>query len=370
MQNPAKHNNEIREEEGVIFIQGSLRRGGDPTLLAQLNKRIKAQAGASVKIDLSGVNDIDSLGVSLLAELEVETRVFGKDLHFINTTKEVENGLSRYYYPAPEFRITRKKETRIVTIGEKAIEFGEMVGNLMLIVSESFWWSITALWDRSGHRKGAITAQALSIGVGALPVIALISFLIGVVLTLQSAAQLRQFGANIFVADLIVVAMAREMGPLMTAILLAGRSGAAIAAEISTMTVNEETDALVTMALKPIRYVVVPKILGIIITAPLLSILSTVIGIFGGFVIAINTLDLTPQAFMLEAQSALYLKDIFTGLVKSVVFAWLIVILAAFYGFRVKGGPEGVGRATTQAVVASIFAVIVADSVLGLLFYL
>jgi phospholipid/cholesterol/gamma-HCH transport system permease protein len=136
------------------------------------------------------------------------------------------------------------------------------------------------------------------------------------------------------------------------------------------MTVSEEMDALRTMALNPIRYVVVPKMWGITLTMPMLSIISSVVGVFGGFVVAVTALELTPGAFLREAAGALRLYDLTTGLIKSLVFAWLIVILASYFGFRVKGGAEGVGRATTSAVVASIFGVIVADAVMGLLFYL
>lgn len=353
-----------------IRLAGSLRRGGSRNLLKNLTAAVLSAEETEVLIDLIAVSSIDSLGASLLAELEVRARVVGKTVRFVNTSKEVEQGLDKYYYPAPELRLPDVEPQPIVTLGERAFNLWEALGDLLILISESVYWTIVSLWNPSGHRKGAISAQALAVGVGALPVITVIAFLIGIVLVLQSAEQLRQFGANIYVADLVVISMAREMGPLMTAILLAGRSGAAIAAEISTMTVNEEIDALKTMALNPVRYVVVPKILGILLTAPLLSILATAIGIFGGFVISIYTLDLSPQSFILEAKSALTMTDILTGLVKSAVFALLIVILAAFFGFRVTGGPEGVGRATTKAVVAAIFAVIVADAALGLMFYL
>ncbi len=353
-----------------VSLIGSLQHGGPKDIFDKLIKILDQIKEKEIKLDLSELTSLDSLGASLLAELDARARVTGKSIRFVHASDEIEHSLEQYYFPSPEVKHETVRKDAIVSIGEKAFEFLYAMGGLILIVSESVFWTISSIWRSRGHRKGAIIAQALAIGVGALPVISVISFLIGIVLALQSAEQLRQFGANIFVADLVVISMAREMGPLMTAILLAGRSGASIAAEISSMTVNEETDALVTMGIKPIRYIVVPKIIGIVMTAPLLSLLATLIGIFGGFLVAIQALDLTPQSFLLEAQSALYLKDIVTGLVKSVVFAWLIVILAAFFGFRVTGGPEGVGRATTKAVVASIFAVIVADAALGLLFYL
>ncbi|HHE46164.1 MAG TPA: ABC transporter permease, partial [Bacteroidetes bacterium] len=254
--------------------------------------------------------------------------------------------------------------------GQTLLNWWEAAGELLLLISESVYWTVIALWRGDGHRRGAVEAQALTIGVGALPVVAMVSFLVGLIMALQSAEQLRQFGANIFVADLIAISMTREMGPLMTAILLSGRSGSAIAAEIATMQVNEEIDALRTMGLNPIRYVVVPKIWGILLTAPLLAIMAVVIGIGGGLIIAVVSLDLTARAFLTEVASALYLKDLISGFVKSLVFAALIVILAAYFGFRVKGGAEGVGRVTTTSVVVSLFAVIVADAILGLLFYL
>lgn len=366
----ARNENTISSYEGGMKITGSLRHGGDSGTYEKILAIIEGSTNTEIDIDISEITRIDSLGVSVLAELEVQALVKGKSIKFKGGNKEIEHSLDQYFYPAPEIKFEKPKIEILVQLGQKAHDFFRSHGDFLLITSESMYWSLYALFNPKGHRKGAVIAQALSIGVGALPVIAVISLLIGIVLALQSAEQLRQFGANIFVADLVVISMAREMGPLMTAILLAGRSGASIAAEISSMTVNEETDALVTMAIKPIRYIVVPKLLGITITAPLLSVISTVLGILGGFIIAVNSLDLSVQAFFMEAKEALYLKDIITGLVKSLVFAWLIVILAAFFGFRVTGGPEGVGKATTKAVVASIFAVIVADAALGLLFYL
>ena len=360
----------LTTDEKCLYLKGSMRNGGPPSLLKKILKAVEEKKSQTINVDMSGVTVLDSLGASVLAEVDVQCRLKGKSIKLIEATEDVDHALGQYYYPAPEIKQTIEKSMAMVSLGDKTINLFKSIGDLILLLSESVWWTIVGLWNPHGHRKGSIPAQALAIGVGALPVVLVVAFLVGVVLTLQSAAQLRQFGANIFVADLVVISMTREMAPLMTAIMLAGRSGAAIAAEISSMKVNEEVDALVTMGLKPIRYIVVPKLIGIVITAPLLTIMATVVGIFGGFLVAISTLDLTPQAFFLEAQSALYRWDIITGQLKSIVFAWLIVTFAAFFGFRVTGGPEGVGRATTKAVVASIFAVIVADSVLGLLFYL
>jgi len=356
-------------DDGVL-IKTSLRHGGPPRLLDDLSKVVSNFHRTKVLIDLSQLEELDSLGGSLLSELLVNGHLAGKDIDYVKGNPAVERGLDRFLYPAPEIRQDSERSNIYVDLGEGASNLYESAGELLLLISETFYWTIVSLWRNEGHRKGAVTAQSLAIGVGSLPIVGLIAFLIGIVLVLQTADLLQQFGATIFIADGLVVAMFKEMGPLMTAILLAGRSGASIAAEISTMTVTEEIDALKTMALNPIRFIVVPKMWGMTLTIPFLSLMSSVIGVFGGLIIAVVSLDLTPRAFLVEAAEALIMKDIVTGFIKSLIFGWLIVILAAFFGFRTKGGPEAVGAATTNAVVAALFAVIVADAMLGLLFYL
>ncbi len=348
-------------------LSGSIR-NGETKWMNEITKMMKVIDSDSIEIDLVDVDDIDTLGAAQIKEIVREAKTFGKEIILLNASNQIETALSHFSYDVVT-PVKQEKEPSYAKLGDWFHELGVSGGHLLILISESIYWTIVGIWNHKGHRQGAALAQALSIGVGALPVVATVALLTGMVLSLQAAAQLRQFGANIYVADLVCISMAREMGPLMTAIILAGRSGASIAAEISTMNVSEETDALVIMGIRPIRYVVVPKLIGITLTAPLLSILATVIGILGGFFVSINALDLTPQSFYLEAVSALFLKDIVTGQIKSLVFAWLIVICAAFFGFRATGGPEGVGRATTSAVVASIFAVIVADAILGLIFY-
>jgi phospholipid/cholesterol/gamma-HCH transport system permease protein len=188
-------------------------------------------------------------------------------------------------------------------------------------------------------------------------------------MALQSAAQLRQFGANIFVVDLIGISMTRELGPLMAAIVVAGRSGSAVAAEIGTMVITEEVDALKTMGLHPTRFIIVPKVIAITLTQPLVTMLANVAGIFGGFLVGVTYLEIGPSAFMNRLFASLYVKDLLTGLIKSILFAQLIVTIGALCGLRTKGGADAVGRSTTTSVVAGIFAVITADAVASLVFY-
>lgn len=221
-----------------------------------------------------------------------------------------------------------------------------------------------------GFRWGHFIDQCIYIGSQALPIVGLICFLIGLVLAFQSAHQLRQFGADIYVADLTGVAMVREMGPLMTAILVAGRSGSSIAAEIATMKVSEEVDALEVMGVEPIGYLAVPRLLAITLMMPLLTILADILGILGGFLVGTLYLDIAWNAYLNQTVAVLAPWDVVSGMIKSCVFAFGIALIGLHNGFRVSGGAGEVGRTTTASVVASIFFVIVADAVFSILFYI
>jgi len=200
-------------------------------------------------------------------------------------------------------------------------------------------------------------------GVDALPVVAMISFLLGLIVAFMSSVQLQLFGANIYVASLVSLAMSRELGPIMTAIIVAGRSGSSFAAEIGTMKISEEVDALFTMGFDPTRYLVLPKILASVIVVPILTLFSDVFAIFGGLVVGVFMLDLTANAYISETIKTLTVFDVFWGVFKSAVFALLISWIGCLRGFQVKGGAASVGHATTSAVVSSIFLIIVSDAI-------
>ncbi|HTV20856.1 MAG TPA: ABC transporter permease, partial [Polyangiaceae bacterium] len=199
-------------------------------------------------------------------------------------------------------------------------------------------------------------------GADAVPIVLLINFLTGFVMAYQAAIQLARFGANIFVADLVGLAMVRELGPLMTAIIVCGRSGAAFAAELGTMKVSEEVDALRTLGLLPLRYLVLPRVLGLMLVAPVLTLLADAIGIGGGILVASSSLDVTPGAFINELRQVMTPWDIISGLIKSVVFSGTLGIIACQQGLATAGGAEGVGRQTTSAVVISLFSLILLDA--------
>ena len=220
-----------------------------------------------------------------------------------------------------------------------------------------------------GLKWGSAVHQMVLAGFNALPIVSLISFFVGMVLAFQGAYQLEKFGAGYFVAALVGVSMTRELGPLITAIVVAGRSGSSFAAEIGTMKVSEEIDALEAMGLNSVKYLVVPKYLAMLLMMPCLTLISDLAGILGGTVFGIYQLDQTFSMYILATRDALVMRDISTGLVKSLVFGLIITKVGCYEGFSVSGGAEGVGRSTTSSVVVSIFLVILADLLFTALFY-
>jgi phospholipid/cholesterol/gamma-HCH transport system permease protein len=205
-------------------------------------------------------------------------------------------------------------------------------------------------------------------GADGLPIVLILNFLVGLVTGFQAAIQLSQFGANIFVADLVGLSMTRELAPLMTAIIVAGRSGAAFSAELGTMRVDEEIDALRTLGLDPYHFLVFPRVIALLLVLPLLTILADVGGIAGGLLVALLRLDVTFTAYLVQTHNAVHTWDVFSGILKTVFFGTSIALIACERGLATSGGADGVGRATTSAVVTSLFSIVVLDAIFTVLF--
>lgn len=205
-------------------------------------------------------------------------------------------------------------------------------------------------------------------GAQGLPIVGLISFLVGVILAYQSAVLLRQFGADIYVADLIGIGVVREMGPMMAAVVLAGRTGAAFAAELGNMKANEEVDALETLGLDPVQFLVLPRLVALQLMMPLLALYANALGILGGLVIAWGVLDLPPITYWIETKGVLDLSDLSSGLIKSVVYGGLIGFAGCLRGLQADRSAAGVGKAATSAVVTGILCIILADAIFAVLF--
>jgi phospholipid/cholesterol/gamma-HCH transport system permease protein len=233
------------------------------------------------------------------------------------------------------------------------------------VLVEMLYWGTFGLLRKQDIRKGSLGEQMFALGYRALGIVGLLSFLIGVVLALQAAIQLKTYGAGIFLAPMIGISMIRELGPMLTAIILAGRSGSATTAEIATMVVGEEVDALKTMGINPYQFVVVPKFWAITLTMPVLTIVSTVMGILGGWFVAVFYLDIASSLYWNQLTENIFINDVMAGFVKSIVFSWQIIWIGTFHGLRVHGGAEAVGRETTASVVTGIFIIIITDALMS-----
>jgi len=257
----------------------------------------------------------------------------------------------------------------VAATGRLTLDALAYLGALARLAVRAAYYTVVAPFRGQPLRFHRAVHQAMAVGIEALPILSLITFFMGVILALQGAYELRRFGALQYVASAVALAMTRELGPLMTAIVVIGRSGSAFAAEIGTMKVTEEIDALVTMALNPVQFLVTPKFLAMIVMVPCLTIWADFMGVLGGSLFGITSAGFTFPAYIRATLDALYLRDIITGLIKSFMFGMVITAVGCHEGFSTGAGAESVGRSTTAAVVWSIFLVIVVDLMFTALFY-
>jgi phospholipid/cholesterol/gamma-HCH transport system permease protein len=246
-------------------------------------------------------------------------------------------------------------------LGRATIAFIEEFGYFLALVYESFYWIVAGPFKRQPVRFSAVASQMMEIGVAALPIVFVLSFAIGVMLAIQGIHTLKIFGAETQVVLGIALSVTREFGPLITGILVAGRTGSALAARVGTMQVNQEIDALRVMGINPVRYLVSPVILAMLIMMPALTLFSDLAGMLGGAVYCNLELDLSYIAYWDQGTSFITPNDVMQGLTKSVVFAVIIALIGVSNGFSVVGGAEGVGSATTRAVVLAISYIVLAD---------
>jgi len=251
-----------------------------------------------------------------------------------------------------------------VKIGQKTLEFFYFLGGTANLAGQSFYQAFIPPF-----KKERILEQAQKAGYDSLPIISLISFFIGVILALQTAYLMQRLGSEMYIASIVALSLIRELGPVIIALVVAGRVGAAITAEIGTMQVTEQIDALETLATNPIKYLVVPRFLALSLMLPLLTLYGDIIGIFGGYLICVQKLGISSSLYLNITFDSILFKDLFTGLLKTVFFGMIIAFVSCFEGFNVEGGAEGVGRATTAAVVKSFILIITADCIFTAFFY-
>ena len=249
-------------------------------------------------------------------------------------------------------------------LGRRFIEFIRYAGGLSVLMGQTLFWI-----PMPPHRRRQIFEQMAKIGVDSLPIVFLISMFTGMVLALQSAYQMQRFSAEMYIASLVAFSMTRELGPVLTALIVAGRVGASITAELGTMQVTEQIDALETLATNPIKYLIVPRFLALIIMLPFLTLYSDIVGIFGGYLVGVYKLGISHAMYMKNTWQPLKYKDVYTGLIKSFFFGIIICIVACYEGMTAEGGAEGVCRSTTASVVVSFILIIASDCLFTALFY-
>ena len=257
----------------------------------------------------------------------------------------------------------------VETLGSSAISIFRQMRDILVLLSRTLYWVVCGPFKKKPVSSKSFFVQTIFAGIDSLVIVFFVDFFIGMVLAMQSAYQLQQLGATIYVAALVGVSMTREIGPVLTSLVVAGRVGAAITAELATMKVTEQIEALETLSLNPVRYLVAPRFLALILMLPCLVILGNFVGMFGGYVIGVSQLGLGSGLYVDTTITFLERKDILTGLLKTAVFAAIIALVACQQGLATEGGAEGVGRSTTRSVVTSFILIIIADAILTALFY-
>ena len=257
----------------------------------------------------------------------------------------------------------------VATIGKGGLSLGKHFAGVLGLLFDSVSCIFGGFLKRKPVNRESVFQQMVFAGVQSVLIVFFVSLFTGIVIAMQSAYQLKELGAVIYVAPMVSISIARELGPVFTALVVAGRVGSAITAELGTMKVSEQIEAMETMALDPVRFLVVPRILALFIMLPCLTVLSDIIGIAGGLIVGTFNLGINPYRYVRYSFDYMTWKDIWTGLIKSGVFGIVISTIACYVGLDTRGGAEGVGRATTLSVVISFILIILADCILTGIFF-
>jgi phospholipid/cholesterol/gamma-HCH transport system permease protein len=336
---------------------------------ALLDDVLRQRGGEPVVLDCRGLVEPTSIAVARLLRVVEHARGAGRDVRLAGVPAGLRRrlaGIDAGLLAAPGAKAERRPW--LVALGAWAVGLGASGRGVVALMRDTLV-VMARPFGPNGLKWDRTLEQMALIGARGTPIVVFISLLVGVVLALNGAQQLRNFGASIYIANLVAISMSREMAPLITAIIVAGRSGSAIAAELGTMVVSEEIDAMETMGLSPARFLVAPRIVALLCMMPLLTVASNAAGILGGYVIAVTSLGLPSEGYITQTTQWLYGEDILSGLVKSLVFAFIIGFVGVYRGLSVRGGPAGVGLATTSSVVTSILLCIVATAVITAILY-
>ena len=356
-----------------LIFTGRLDTSTTGTVWRRATAAVSRSKPQSVLVDASGVDYCDGAGIALLVQLRLlqdraggSLRIEGLRPEFAALLDDRLPGFSTR--PSPAESDLSRPAGFAVEIGEATVEVWRDIQVLVSFVGELGMALVYALLHPRSVRWRDALNVAEATGVNALPIVALVSFLMGLIMAFQAAVPLRQFGAELFIANLIGLSMLRELGPLMTAIILAGRSGSAFAAELGTMKVREEIDALRTMGLDPVRFLVVPRVVAAVIMTPLLTIFANLLGLMGGSVVMLS-LGFPLITYLHQIQYAVTYGSLVGGLVKAFVFGILVAGIGCLRGLQAKTGATAVGESTTSAVVSGIILIAITDGIFSVVYY-
>ena len=361
-------------KKSTFFISGSVTVDNSASVREEILSLVPTDITISmVEFDLKDVVVMDSAGVAVLVDLRKHLKERGFNCKIINVPPRISGFLTLVdtdsLLELAETKKPEKKFNLILFLGEVTLEALEECRSVVTFLGEMVIALVSLFRHPGKMRWDDFFLFIERAGTDALPIVALLSLLMGLIMAFQAAVQLRQFGANIFVADLVGISILRELGPLLTAIIIAGRSGASFAAEIGTMKVSEEVDALTTMGFEPVSFLALPRILAATFVGPFLTLVGDFVGILGGLIVGMISLDLSATAYLEETYTAITFFDLFSGLIKSVAFAVLIAGVGCLRGFQVERSADSVGKKTTSAVVSGIFLIVFADAIFTIIFH-
>lgn len=366
MQNPLPATLDIVSDTSGVFLRCS----GEWTLnhLAKISARLELyEVHTPITWDISNITKLDSAGVALwrFYSRKFEQKGFPSE---VTGGKEEYLRLYRLLYPHPREDIPLPKHNSCIhNLGHKTYHAFQGIGHFLNFLGEAFVVLLYSLRHPSTIRYRSIGSHILTTGFDALPIIGVSAFLIGVVVAFQSVVQLQKFGADILIVDMIGISLTRELAPLITAIVIAGRSASAFTAQIGAMKMTQEIDAMKTMGFHPHLFLVWPRVIALMIVLPLLIFFADIIGIFGGMVIANTHSHLSYTEFITRLQGALPIKHFIIGIVKGPFFALLIALVGTYRGLQVSSNTESIGLYTTKSVVNAIFLVIACDALFSIL---
>jgi phospholipid/cholesterol/gamma-HCH transport system permease protein len=353
-----------------IALGGRLDVDGAGALWHEALDAVRSAESGAVIVDASGLDDLDTAGAALLGALQRAAREAGRTFA-IEGLAPAQAQIVAMLAPAEEPQPREeppRRSTFLRSLGRATVVLGRDLRELMAFTGELTVFVLATLRHPRALRFKDAVLVADRAGIGAVPIVVLVGFLLGLILAFQGAIPMQRFGAEIFVADLLGISMLRELGPLMAAILLTARSGSAFAAEIGTMKVNEEIDALSTMGLEPVRFLVVPRVLAAIAVVPALTALTSLAAMAGGLVVFLQ-LGFPAVTFWSRIVEAVTVSDVVGGFAKGIVFGVIVAAVGCLRGLQTGSGAQAVGESTTSAVVSGIILIAVADGVFAVVFY-